>query len=250
MKFSDVCFWATDRLRIHHNLSCCLKDQGIGCKFCEVMPNRRFISAEDILEVVDFYLKRANTFRHFLIGGGSEPRETEYKNIIRIVKHIRRKSKKDIYVMSLPPKNLSVLKDYKEAGVSEIGFNIELFDQDAALNYMPGKGKISRNEYFTALREAVKYWGNTGKVRSLMIVGLEMEESLFEGIQELCKMGVMPILSVFRPIPGTATEDIVPPSNHFLRYIYLKGTMICKEFSLNLGPECPSCQNNTLSLPF
>ena len=250
VKFSDVCFWATDRLRVHHNLSCCMKNQGLGCKFCEVPASSHCISIEDILYVVDFYLEKANTFRHFLIGGGSEPREIEYKNILRIVKHIREKSTKDIYVMSLPPKDMDVLKMYYESGVTEIGFNIEIFDQDVAANYMPGKGAISRQEYFTALKEAVRYWGNTGKVRSLMIVGLESEESLLHGIRELCQIGVMPILSVFRPIPGTETENIVPPSNHFLKNIYKKAAMICEEFSLHLGPECSFCQNNTLSLPF
>ncbi len=250
VKFSDVCFWATDRLRIHHNLSCCMKNQGLGCKFCEVPASSHSISIEDILYVVDFYLEKANTFRHFLIGGGSEPREFEYKNILKIVKHIREKSAKDIYVMSLPPKDISVLKMYYEAGVTEIGFNVEIFDQYTATNYMPGKGAISRQEYFAALSEAVRYWGNTGKVRSLMIIGLESENSLLQGIRELCQIGVMPILSVFRPIPGTETGNIVPPSNQFLEKIYEKATMICEEFSLHLGPECSFCQNNTLSLPF
>lgn len=250
VRFSDVCFWATDRLRIHHNLSCCMKNQDLGCKFCEVPASNRNISIEDILYVVDFYLEKADTFRHFLIGGGSEPRELEYKNILKIVKHIREKSAKDIYVMTLPPKDISVLKMYYEAGVTEIGFNIEIFDQDTATYYMPGKGKISRQEYFIALKEAVKYWGNTGKVRSLIIIGLESEDSLLQGIRDLCQIGVMPILSVFRPIPGTETENIVPPSNHFLQNLYEKATMICEEFSLHLGPECSFCQNNTLSLPF
>ena len=250
VKFSDVCFWATDRLRIRHNLSCCMKNQGLGCKFCEVPASSQRISIEDILYVVDFYLEKANTFRHFLIGGGSEPREIEYKNILKIVKHIREKSTKDIYVMSLPPKDIRILKMYYEAGVTEIGFNIEIFDQNIATYYMPGKGEFSRQEYFMVLKEAVKYWGNTGKVRSLLIIGLESEESLLQGIRELCQIGVMPILSVFRPIPGTETENIVPPSNHFLQNIYEKATMICEEFSLHLGPECSFCQNNTLSLPF
>lgn len=250
VKFSDVCFWATDRLRVHHNLSCCMKDQGVGCRFCEVAPSDNQISIGDILKVVDFYLERADTFRHFLIGGGSEPREIEYKNILRIVNHIRQKSAKDIYVMSLPPKDLHVLAEYYAAGVTEIGFNMELFNPEAALRYMPGKGKISRQEYLAALKEAVKYWGNTGNVRSLMIVGLEEENSLLQGIRQLCEIGVMPILSVFRPIPGTDTQHVVPPSNRFLRDIYQKSATICREFGLHLGPKCVACQNNTLSLPF
>lgn len=251
VKFSDVCFWATDRLRIHHTLSCCLKKAGKGCKFCEVpSDDMRHISIDDILAVVDFYLKHANTFRHFLIGGGSEPRHNEYKNVIKIVDYIRQKSSKDIYVMTLPPEDKKILKEYFEAGVTEIGFNIEIFDPGLAQAYMPGKGVIQRDEYFDILKEAVNYWGNTGNVRSLIIVGFEPEDSLIQGIEKLCKISVMPILSVFRPIPGTETENIVPPSNHFLRKLFIEGTKICEKYSLHLGPACPACQNNTLSLPF
>ena len=52
-------------------------------------------------------------------------------------------------------------------GITEIGFNMELFDETLALKYMPGKGTISRAEYIQALRTATQYWGTTGKVRSL-----------------------------------------------------------------------------------
>ena len=251
VQFSDVCFWATDRLRIHHTLSCCLKRAGLGCRFCEIPAgDMRQISINDILSVVDFYLQHANTFRHFLIGGGSEPRQSEHKNIIEIVKHIRKKSSKNIYVMTLPPKNKEVLKEYYKAGVTEIGFNIEIFDSILAKLYMPGKGTIQREEYLDVMREAVKYWGNTGKVRSLIIVGIEPKNSLIRGLDTLCRIGVMPILSIFRPIPGTETENIVPPSNQFLKELFAEGTKICEKYSLHLGPECPACQNNTLSLPF
>lgn len=248
--FSRICFWATDRLRIHHNLSCCLKQCGEGCKFCEIQPEQNKLELDEVFQVIDFYLDKANTFNHFLIGGGSEPRSIEPENILKIVKHIREKSEKNIYVMSLPPQNLQVLKDYYEAGVTEIGFNIEIFNPQMATLYMPGKSKLSRQEYIQALKEATRFWKTKGKVRSLIIVGLEPEASLLNGIQTLCEIGVMPILSVYRPIPGTATENIVPPSNRYLRELYKKATDICHRYSLHLGPDCPACQNNTLSLPF
>lgn len=248
--FSRVCFWATDRLRIHHNLSCCLKQCGEGCKFCEIQPEQSQLELNEVFQVIDFYLENADTFKHFLIGGGSEARSVEPENILKIVKHIRKKSEKNIYVMSLPPQNLQVLKDYYDAGVTEIGFNIELFDSKMATLYMPGKSKISRQEYIQALKAATQFWGTKGKVRSLIIVGLESETSLLNGIQRLCEIGVMPILSIYRPIPGTTTENIVPPSNRYLRELYKKASDICKKNSLHLGPDCPACQNNTLSLPF
>lgn len=248
--FSRICFWATDRLRIHHNLSCCLKQRGEGCRFCEIQPEQSKLEFDEVFQVIDFYLEKANTFKHFLIGGGSEPRSIEPENILKIVKHIREKSEKKIYVMSLPPQDLQVLKDYYEAGVTEIGFNIELFDPQMAARYMPGKSKLPRQEYILALKEATRFWGTNGKVRSLIIVGLEPEASLLNGIQKLCEIGVMPILSVYRPIPGTDTENIVPPSNRYLRELYKKSFDICQKYSLHLGPDCPACQNNTLSLPF
>lgn len=248
--FSRICFWATDRLRIHHNLSCYLKQCGEGCKFCEIQPEQNMLNLDEVFQVIDFYLENANTFNHFLIGGGSETRSIEPENILKIVRHIRKRSEKNIYVMSLPPQNLQVLKDYYEAGVTEIGFNIELFDSEMAAYYMPGKSKISRQEYIRALKQATQFWGTTGKVRSLIIVGLECESSLLTGIQRLCEIGVMPILSIYRPISGTATENIVPPSNHYLKELYKKASAICLKYSLHLGPDCPACQNNTLSLPF
>lgn len=248
--YSRICFWATDRLRIHHNLTCCLKNTGKGCKFCEIPPSTQELSFQEILDTVDFYIKNANEFRHFLIGGGSEPRDIEWQSIIAITKHIRQKSSKPIYLMSLPPKDLSVLEQYYQSGITEIGFNIELFDEKNAIKYMPGKGEISRDYYFEALEKATQYWGINGKVRSLIILGLEREDTLLKGIQQLCSIGVMPILSVFRPIPGTAMENIVPPSNSYLRHIYYVGTKICAEYGFHLGPDCPACQNNTLSMPF
>lgn len=248
--YSRICFWATDRIRVHHNLTCCLKNAKKGCKFCEIMPSNQQLSIQEVLDVIDFYIDHANEFRHFLIGGGSEPRDVEYKNVLAITNHIRKRSKKPIYLMSWPPQDLSVLEAYYKAGITEIGFNIELFDETLAYKYMPGKGSISRAEYIQALRTATQYWGTTGKVRSLLILGLEKEDTLLQGIQQLCEIGVMPILSVFRPIPGTETEDIVPPSNEYLRHIYHEGTKICDQFGLHLGPDCPACQNNTLSLPF
>ena len=160
------------------------------------------------------------------------------------------KSDKKIYVMSLPPKNTTVLSDYFNAGVTQIGFNIEIFNPSIAQCIMPGKGKITRRAYFDALEKSTHFWGNSGNVRSLIIVGLEQRASLVSGIEKLCQLGVMPILSVFRPIPGTFMENVVPPSNNFLRKLYVECESICIRYNLHLGPDCAYCQNNTLSLPF
>ena len=248
--YQSISFWATDRLRIHHTVSCIFKNNEIGCRFCEVPKQEVTCGVEDIFEVIDFYLENANTFRHFLIGGGSEPLDNEAEHITEIVKHIREKSNKPIYLMCLPPRNKSVLKMWYEAGVTEVAFNLELFDRSLARYYMPGKGSIPLNQYLTALRDAVALWGSCGKVRTLFIAGLEKTDSLLQGLETVAALGVMPIISVFRALKGTDTQNIVPPSNDWLLALFKQGEHICAEYNLHLGPSCSACQNNTLSLPF
>lgn len=248
--YQAISFWATDRMRIHHTISCIFKKQDLGCRFCEVPKRDITCDLTDIYEVIDFYLEQENTFRHFLIGGGSEPLNYEADRITKIVAYIRAKSDKPIYLMCLPPRDLTVLKTWYAAGVTEIAFNLELFDRDLAEWYMPGKGKLPLSQYLSALEAGVSLWGSGGNVRTLFIVGLESTESLLKGIATVASRGIMPILSVFRALKETETEDIVPPANRWLLDLFERGEQICQHYQLHLGPSCSACQNNTLSLPF
>ena len=60
-------------------------------------------------------------------------------------------------------------------------------------------------------------------------------------------MGVAPIISVFRPIPGTEMENVIPPDDEWLMELLVKGESICRKYGLSMGPDCPACRNNTLS---
>lgn len=248
--YQAISFWATDRMRIHHTISCIFKKRDLGCRFCEVPKRDEACDLADIYEVIDFYLEHENTFRHFLIGGGSEPLDQETERITKIVAYIRAKSNKPIYLMCLPPRDLSVIKTWHDAGVTEIAFNLELFNRDLAERYMPGKGKFPLSQYLSALENSVLLWGSGGDVRTLFIAGLESTESLLQGIEAVASRGIMPILSVFRALKGTETENIVPPANRWLLDLFKNGERICQRYQLHLGPSCPACQNNTLSLPF
>jgi hypothetical protein len=247
VRFSAASFFATDRLRLYHGISCKFKKSGKGCRFCEMPIEATQFSLEDVFEIFDYYLRNAVGLRHFLIGGGSH--DDEVRKISMLSRYIRSKTDKEIYVMCLPVEEDASLFELKNAGVNEIAFNIEIFDPEIARLIMPGKGEIPRDTYFKALEKATKYWGKEGNVRSLVIAGLEPEESFLNGIKHLCEIGVMPIVSVFRPMRGTAMESAMPPSNIWLYELYQKAQKICKSFNLYLGPSCTSCQNNTLSLP-
>lgn len=246
--YSSIGFKTNDRVRIRHTSVCYFKEQNQSCSFCESKHTKEYnFTDSDIFEVIDAYEKEVD-FRHYLIGGASEKKEIEPIRIKKIIQHIRKKSSKPIYLMSLPPEDISHIYDYYQLGLNEVAFNIEIYDRKIASKLMPGKGQIPLNQYMDALEESTKYFAKTGNVRSMLIVGLEPEKSLLTGIKDLCSIGVSPMLSIFRPMPLTTMKHIVPPTVEATKHIYKIADNICRQYGLFLGPTCDQCQNNTLSL--
>lgn len=248
-KVRDICLLATDRVRIQHATNCYFKRNGLGCKFCEVENHEFSFSQADIFSAIDAYIDSPYPFRHFLIGGRSDTPDREPAEMLSILRHIRSRGEWPIYVMCVPPLDLDVLQQFKDAGVTEIAMNLEIWDPTLARRWMPGKGSIPRSDYLRALERAAELWGRSGVVRSAFVVGLEPEVSLLAGIEAVCQAGAAPILSVFRPIPGTEGECLVPPDNRRLLSIYQQAVAICARYGLAPGPTCVPCQNNTLSMP-
>ena len=150
--------------------------------------------------------------------------------------------------MSLPPKDVTILDRLKQSGITEVAFNLEVFDRDLARRYMPGKGAIPLAAYQDAFRAAVRLWGRTGNVRTIFIVGLEPAESLLKGIAYVAEMGVSPILSLLRPVEETPLHGLLAPSDEEIWEIYQAAKAICAQQGLSLGPACPYCEDNTLKI--
>lgn len=246
--YSKIAYLSTDRLRIKHEAICEMKKKGQGCSFCGIPISKTNFNMDDLKEVIENLLMKP-TFRHILIGGGSGNPYTEYKHIIGISKFIRSINPDiPIYLMSLPPFETEILEQYKEEGINEVAFNIEIWDRTLAQKIMPGKGRIPLELYLHSLKEATKLWGTTGNVRTALIIGLDNSNTLLEAIQFLCKNGIQPMLSVFRPMPNTKLESWVPLSNKELLSFYEKAQSICKQYNLKLGPVCDACKNNMLAI--
>ena len=247
LKYSEVCYLGHDRLRIYHQLGCFFKQNSCGCGFCDLDNDNRALTFETIMEVIDAYAEHTN-IKHYLIGGGSQNPQDAYEHICNIAEYVKLKTNKPIYLMSLPVNDEKILEKLKQAGITEVAFNIEVFNRKLAQKYMPGKGSISLQTYYAALKKAVRIWGNTGNVRSIVIVGLEPKESLLKGIEELCKMGVSPILSLLKPIPGTPLQHMLPPCDVEILDIVIKVEQLCEKYNIELGPSCRYCEDNTLKI--
>lgn len=245
--YSEIAYLNPDRLRIFFRSGCAMQQSGNGCRFCDLIGPKVPFKSNEIYEVLDVYLQ-AQGFRHILIGGGSNPIGNDATDVLALIHHIRRASQMDIYLMSLPITSADVLHALFEAGLTEIAFNIEVFDRSLAQRLMPGKGAIPLSVYQDALRKAVALWGRDGAVRSAVLLGFESKDSFAKGIQMLCEIGVSPILSVFRPAPGTPLANYMSLDENEVFQYYIIAQQICDEYGIALGPSCPTCQNNTVAL--
>lgn len=248
--YKSIAFISGDRLRIKPEQRCFFKMHKMGCLFCPGNALSTTCSAytlADIIEVIDYCIANEQ-FRHILIGGGSADPSTDENRILPVIKYIRSQTDKPIYLMSLPPNDIRYVDKYIDAGVSEIAFNLELFDRNLALEYMPGKGKISLEEYISKLEHATFLISQKGNVRTMLMAGLERQENTLAAIQLLASKGIQPMISIFRPTPTCKLSYIIQPSNEEIYNLFSKAEEICDHYNLKLGPTCPSCQNNTLSI--
>lgn len=245
--YCDITYLGNDRLRVYQRAGCYFKDQGLGCQFCDIPQAARMFTLDDVFQAMDAY-RNLPPVRHYLIGGGSNAPDDDFASAIAIAEHIRDTTGKPIYLMSLPPQNANILARLQQAGITEVAFNLEVFDRDVARRYMPGKGAIPLSVYENAFRAATQLWGTTGNVRTIFVVGLEASQSLLDGIEYVVKMGVSPILSLFRPAAGTQLQDLIPPSDEEIWEIYQQAKGICSRYGIPMGPGCPCCEDNTMKV--
>ena len=245
--YHEITYLTNDRLRVYQRPGCYFKDCDLGCKFCDIPKDARSFSLEDILQTVDEYRNHPKV-RHYLIGGGSTAPGDDFHIAAEIAKHITKTTHKPIYLMSLPPVRTEQLDILKDAGVTEVAFNLELYDRTLAKKCMPGKGQIPLAVYDAAFQYATQLWGKTGNVRTLFVVGLEPTSSLLAGVEHVAQLGVAPVLSLFRPVPGTPLQNTLAPSDDEIWYLYQRSKEICRHYGLELGPSCPYCEDNTLKV--
>ncbi|MDG4595145.1 MAG: radical SAM protein [Candidatus Contendobacter sp.] len=225
------------------------------CKFCSIGLNlkteTRRKTFNDIIEVIDAALNDSvSPARHILLGGGtpSGP-DAGALGIAQIARAIRMQWDVPIYAMIAAPLHNDVLYELHHAGVTELGMNIELFDRNVARELMPGKHQaIGLERYLEALALAAGIFGKYN-ARSIMIVGLESMESTLKGVDLLASIGVLPILSPFRPFAGTILGERSPPSFEFLWETLEAATEVAAKHDMPLGPLCIPCQGNTLTIP-
>jgi hypothetical protein len=189
--------------------------------------------------------------RHVLLGGGTPSGDDMgAKLAAHFCQGIKDRFDLPVYVMIVAPLKNDSIDMLSNAAVDEVGFNLEFWSDAAWSEFIPGKHeRVGKARYLQALEYAVSLFGQIN-TRSILIAGLEPSEDTVAGVTALADLGVMPILSPFRPLVGTQ----LVAARGFTPREYVDLLVRCQDVATGagvlLGPTCLCCQNNTLALPF
>jgi hypothetical protein len=148
-----------------------------------------------------------------------------------------------------PAKGLLDPKFLKDVGIHGLSINLELYNPEVARRKARGKANIGLENYLRFIESCVDTFG-PGKIRSLLMVGIEPMEDTLQGVQALAERGCDPVLSPFRPDPKTPLRGETPPSVELQKEVYQRAQDIVEKYHpVVLGPRCIPCQHNTLAFP-
>ena len=236
----------TDRARISPVQGCTF-----GCRFCDLAFKRRY-ELEPVQGLIGSVRRalRDETLpaRHILISGGV-PREEDWPKLYEVYEAIPSEFPEiPVDVMMVPVPGKLDIRRLHAAGIHGLSVNLELFDRKIAQRAMRDKSQLSLGDFLDFVSEAVDVFG-PGRVRSLLMVGLESVESTLSGVKVLAERGCEPVLSPFRPDPATPMRDAKPPSTDELEEVYLRAVDLVAQYGVKLGPRCIPCMHNTLTFP-
>lgn len=247
-----------DRIRVSPIDGC-----AYDCGFCNLPGQYRPHEIEQLLAGIDVALSdSALPARHLLISGGSPstaPAQLEYfrETCLAILRHVSRRTagrpggfSVDI-MMSARPDGPAFVEEMAAAGCEGFSLNVEAYSEEAGRRHLPLKHKLARPYLEQMIVRAVELLGRgSGRVRSLIIPGLETPDQTLEGVEWLASLGCHPVLSPFRPARHTKLREhpVVPAD--VLGDLLERSRAIVRRHGVTLGPCCVPCQHNTLSFPW
>ena len=205
-------------LAINPASGCVFVQRGVPCRFCDIAT--RAVARDAPLPVADVVETVRAAFAEGVIEfvylhiGYMEGEDAGVQFLEPYVRAIKRHFDTLVAVQLQPPRDNQWIDRTYAMGVDALSYSIEIHDAERLREHCPGRAQdVGRDRYHEALRHAAAVFPS-GTVWSDLIVGLEPPESTMEGIDRLVDMGVLPVLSLFRPLDDTQLHNHPLPAAH------------------------------------
>lgn len=224
---------------------CDLHKNSNGCKFCGAGKTLLFGRPKEIGEAVNIAKRNNIHYQIVLSMGILLPFNKYYKFLIDTITEIRKHSKEiPIWLEIAPPKSLHYIKDLVDAGATSMAFNIEVWNDKRRMKICPGKSNISKPMYLNAMEYSLKLLGKD-KVGSALLVGLDDNNSLYDGIDTLTSLGVHPCIIPFKPFNGSDFQNLntTEPETFIETSNYSVSMMIKNQLNPDMNQGCQLCNS-------
>ena len=192
---------------------------GKPCAFCSMKGTRSTVgkhmattfSPDQIRECIAIVenTKWRDVSIYSITTGTCETDEQFVEEIIRPLEVMRKAMEKptNIHLLTHPPKEKELLYRLKEAGVTSIAFNLEVYDRNLMHIICPGKFDcFGYDEWWSALENAHEIWGDW-QVFCGLVWGLEPKESTIRGNHEIASRGISVASNIFHADPHSVMRD-------------------------------------------
>jgi len=230
---------------------CLYFNKGKPCKFCAIGAELNDSYQKETRKTM---LKKALAFAAcdpqiqniHLTGGNTFDEDRGASGYLEFVQSIQEVNPSIQIAVEIPPPQANVQKDVffnlKAAGIDSVIMNIEFWDDSIRETLMPIKGFIPKEEYISAFRKALDYFGKN-KVSSGLMVGIEPLAQTKEAADFLTKLGIIVELYPFKPNDHSQMEcNPICPTDHIIEMsIYANSVMQRHEIHPENCSGCVKC---------
>ena len=182
------------------------------CRFCGVVAHpdeNAGLAVDDVLEAIRIARAEHPVNVVYLSIGHLSSDDGGVAFLEPYVRAIKKHFDILVSVDALPPKDNKWIDRTYGMGVDAVSYNLEIFDDELFRQVCPGPARVIGRERFLEALEYATTVFPSGGVTCHLIVGLEPLESTHAGIDALTKMGVLPVLPVFRPFKGRDMRSVL-----------------------------------------
>jgi len=225
---------------------------GKPCAFCAIgkeesgTPSERKLRKEHLIKILELAAADSKILNINLTGGNTFKPDRGAYQYLPYIKAIRGKNKIVPIAIEITPPEISasreVFENLKNAGATGIVINIEFWNDEIRERLMPIKGKFTKEEYFTAYKNAVAVFGKN-KVVSGIIVGVEPLSETYKAITAMAEIDVIPETYPFKPNDGSLMEGYLKtPLDTVIIASLLANSEIQKhDFDVKQSAGCIKC---------
>lgn len=221
---SDILFLHGGFVSVEPMGVCRFTKSGLECKYCRHKGPRAktAFSTRDLIEALALVRKEVPFDIVQLSSGFVESEDGGVLALEPLVREVRKHFHTFISIDVMPPANNDWIDRSYAMGVDAIYYDIDVFAPDLFADLYPEKEeKVRHQRYLEALEYAARTFPS-GAVCTHLVLGLEPLASTKKGIETLTRMGVMPLLTFFRPLSDghlvkkwdVKLKDVVPLYKH------------------------------------